>query len=308
MFKTTRERKLAVAVAVAGCTAGLWQCFGDSLDGTISRLQREIHAAQLQNDMLQSDARLIERAARECADLTQKSLPADTGMATVLYQHWLIDRLEHAGIAGARVMPAPPVAEEHIGHRIRFSVEVAASMEQLGTFLDDFHSTDLLHRITYLSVRTLGNPTSRMRTVTLGIEGISLQTAVDIAQLPLTSSVQHTPSLRSLFAARDVFFRQNPAPNRPATSKPKATSEAPSPSPRKPQPSIQFVGSVLNSGRREAWFVDSITGKHQSLYAQESLSLGSASATILAVEPDSVSVSYRDKELKVPLGQLLSDE
>jgi len=112
---------------------------------------------------------------RRMSDWKDRSLPPEPAEAQRLYQEWLNDLAELAGISALRVTPEPMQVTPNTSIRaVRVSVKGQATFEQLTYFLHEFHRVDLLHRIQALKVEGPPNPGGPLKIV-LTAEGLCLQ-------------------------------------------------------------------------------------------------------------------------------------
>jgi hypothetical protein len=110
-------------------------------------------------------------------DWIDRSLPPEPVEAQRLYQEWVTDLAEQAGISALRVTPDPLQTTTTPGFRaVRVSVKGEATFEQLTYFLHEFYRADLLHRVQALKVEGPPNPGGPLK-ITMGVEGLCLTEA-----------------------------------------------------------------------------------------------------------------------------------
>ncbi len=100
-----------------------------------------------------------------------------------LYQGWLISQLETCSIDSPIVTPGPAIKEDAVGNRIPFVVQFTAESQHIAEFLDRFHSTPLLHRITNLHIVRSSDGESDHR-VMLSIEALAMECGLAAETLP----------------------------------------------------------------------------------------------------------------------------
>jgi len=331
MINSPREKILASLAAVAVAVALLLesgvelplQPFAD-LDTAITEATSQADEHQRQINRLLHDLHALEEAAG-------RSLPADPGRASALYQAWLVQQLNNSGIEAATVNPSIPITDEFLGHRIPFSIECDASAAAIATFLDRFSGSPLLHRITNLQIVNSSNGFDDNHRLAVSIEALALPTAPEVDALPepIVSS-DPAASLASLFENHTLLTL--PQPPEPAViaentspadtgTPPDATTTPDPPAPTEPDPpeppqpptpkyspaqSLQFIGSILSGETRRAWFVDRRSGDEHFAAVSEDVSVPELTVEVLAVTDDSVTVLYRTKRVRLRLGQTIA--
>ncbi len=143
------------------------------LDDDTRRVQT-LKAAQTAIEDKEFKLQITQRKAREWLE---QSLPPEPVESQRLYQEWLNDLAEVAGIANIRVTPEPlQVTPDKSFRSVRVSVKGESTFEQLTYFLHQFYRTDLLHRIQALKVEGPTNPGGPLK-ITIMAEGICLRDA-----------------------------------------------------------------------------------------------------------------------------------
>ena len=155
-------RRQKILVILLGCVvAGWWglpvlrRMVLGRLDDDVRRIQSlKSAAASLEDKEFQ--VQINQRRMNEWID---HSLPPEPVEAQRLYQEWLNDLAEVAGISNLRVTPEPVQVNPNASFRtVRVSVKGQATFEQLTYFLHEFYRTDLLHRVQALKVEGPTNP------------------------------------------------------------------------------------------------------------------------------------------------------
>lgn len=313
MFNTAREKFLAVLFGGSIAAFGLWETVGRMALQPLTDALDAVGAARSANESLQSQSTTVDHALRNLKQLAGRSLPSDPGKASVLYQGWLIGRLEQNAIASAIVTPAPAMVEKSLGHRIPFTVQCEASTHQLARFLDQFYATPLLHRITNLNISNSSEGAADHR-VTISLEALAFDTATNIDTLPEPGVVQHESSLMAAMSAGDIFRRQLPVQTYVETTtaaverEPEPSQDANPPDPINPLQCVRFVASVWNGQQREAWLVDGRSSEEITVVAASDLNLPDISGRILAVGDDVLHLEIGGQPCSIRLGQTLEPE
>tara|TARA_R110002072_G_scaffold303069_2_gene492685 strand:- start:11805 stop:12734 length:930 start_codon:yes stop_codon:yes gene_type:complete len=276
----------------------------------VTNTRVKVQAAAAKHRQLELDFQLVEHAQRNLNAVRDQSLPGEPKIATLLYQDWLLERVDDAGL-DAVVTPNRAVAEEGVGHRIPFTVQATANLRQIGKFLDDFYSTPVLHRITFLTINNGGNSASTSRKITVTLEALALSDAPYRETLPAPDrSLRAHPSrpkLENYFARRDPFRRTTVTPSRGpviAIQQPSEPVAAPQIDSLK---TIRLVASIWQSGQREAWFFDSRTDREFIVTIGEQLKVADYSARVTSIDSDSITLVSNDQPHTTRLGQTLRE-
>jgi len=114
---------------------------------------------------------------RRMSDWIDRSLPPEAAEAQRLYQEWLNDLADSAGISSLRVTPEPLQVTPDASYKaVRVSLKGQSTFEQLTYFLHQFYRADLLHRIQALKVEGPTNPGDPLK-VLLTAEALCLRDA-----------------------------------------------------------------------------------------------------------------------------------
>lgn len=339
MLSTRREKTLAViaAVIVAGCL--LW----DSVDAmglnVFGDLQTRIDATQQEIQRRQEVSDDIDQALKKLRTMTARSLPAEPGKASAIYQAWLIQRLTECGIPSPSVTPSPAIVDERLGYRLPFSVECSGPAASLTTFIDRFFSAPILHRMTGLQITNSTSGLEDQHQMTVSIEALALSHADKVDSLPEPTAAETSEgSLTATLQQNDVF-RQTmalaasdpPITDPPVMDPPIVDTARTSPSvadtaatttqsepveaepelveapPLTPEQALQFSGSIGSGTSRKAWFLDLRNGETYRLTSNQMLKFSDFSLKVLSVTDDSVVVEYDGEKHVIPLGKSLVD-
>lgn len=310
MFKNKRERTLALCLgAFVACVFGY-----DAIDGLllqpITNARAQVQAAASKNQQLELDFQLVEHAQRNLSFVRDQSLPGEPKKASLLYQGWLLERVEDAGL-DAVVTPGRAVVEENVGHRVPFTIQATANLRQIGKFLDEFYSTPILHRITFLTINNAGNSASTSRKITVTLEALALNDAPSRDSLPVPNrshrSASSHPKLEHYFARHDPFRRitvtasTKPAIAQKRRSAPKNTPEIDS------LRTVRLVASIQQKGKREAWFFDSRTDNEFIVTIGDELKVANFSARVIDIDSESITLADNDQSHTTQLGQTLRE-
>jgi hypothetical protein len=138
---------------------------------------RRIHTLKAAQAAIEDKEFKLQVTQRKMREWLEQSLPPEPVESQRLYQEWLTDLAEVAGIASLRVTPeALQFTPDKSFRSVRVSVKGEATFEQLTYFLHQFYRTDLLHRIQALKVEGPANPGGPLK-LTIMAEGICLRDA-----------------------------------------------------------------------------------------------------------------------------------
>lgn len=149
---------------------------------------------------------------RRMSDWKDRSLPPEPAEAQRLYQEWLNDLAELAGISALRVTPEPLQVTPNASYRaVRVSLKGESTFEQLTYFLHEFYRADLLHRVQALKVEGPPQPGGPLK-ILLMAEGLCLHDAPTRTHLFARSELSDSlpRSFDSLKVASDEEFPKEP--------------------------------------------------------------------------------------------------
>jgi hypothetical protein len=138
---------------------------------------RQNKTRQLENELQRGKKDLAQarKAGRELVAWQRQSLPSDTEVARSLYRGWLLELVQHVGLADPNVNSGDPVTKKGIYSALGFSVRGRGTLEQLTKFLFEFYSAGHLHRISSLGITPLQK--SRELDLSITIEALALPEA-----------------------------------------------------------------------------------------------------------------------------------
>ncbi|HEX4073636.1 MAG TPA: hypothetical protein VHX68_20820, partial [Planctomycetaceae bacterium] len=173
------RRQKILAILLVCVVAGWWglpilrRMVLGRLDDDVRRIQSLKSAAAALEDK-EFQVQINQRRMNEWLD---RSLPPEPVEAQRLYQEWLNDLAEVAGISNLRVTPEPLQVNLNASFRtVRVSVKGNSTFEQLTYFLHEFYRVDLLHRVQSLKVESPANPGEPLKIVVTA-EGLCLHDA-----------------------------------------------------------------------------------------------------------------------------------
>ncbi len=149
--------------------------------GRLDEDSRRIEALKVTAARLDDKEFQLQIDQRRMSDWKDRSLPPEPAEAQRLYQEWLNDLAELAGISSLRVTPEPLQVTPNY-RTVRVTVKGQSTFEQLTYFLHEFHRVDLLHRIQALKVEGPPNPGGPLK-ISVTAEGLCLHDALPRSHL-----------------------------------------------------------------------------------------------------------------------------
>jgi hypothetical protein len=119
----------------------------------------------------------LARARRQLEDCKSRSLSRDPLVAHRVYQGWLTDLAQNAGFEELKVTPERRVSRDEGYTTVDVSISAEATLGQLCLFLHRFYRTDLLHRVTNISLQSKANNADPVLKVSLTAEGLCMADA-----------------------------------------------------------------------------------------------------------------------------------
>lgn len=308
-----KKREKILATLFAGALVGWGTLTSIESWFSSSATESESPASLLQREStaMVEDVELVDQSLSRLKTTQEQSLPGDPGHAASLYQAWLMKRLEESGLKNATVTPAPPLAEENLGHRILASIEASGSESSIARFVDAFSSTPLLHRMTSIDVMPIGTDGEEWMRVSMNVEALSL-TGVEREELP--EPVPGSTSLETLLAAHSIFAKPQVTVPAIAAGEPSApdvdiveTESASAPAPVQ-KPALRFVAAVQHGAQREAWFVETVSGESQRCLDSSRLIFGESEISVVRVDRDETILQKGTRQIVIRLGETIPEQ
>ena len=318
MIKNRREVLLGVLFVTLIAIAGLWESIGAIILQPLSDAQASVESARANLIALKDQETIVDQAIRNLKEIDVIALPPDRGQASSLYQGWLISQLETCSIDSPIVTPGPAIKEDAVGNRMPFVVQFTAESKHIAEFLDRFHATPLLHRITNLHIVRSSDGESDHR-VMLSIEALAMECGLAAETLPDPIAVDDALTLAALISHNDFLGGTQPEPAAATTSTDVAVqsqtagstdsplAEAPQPLVRDPHESVRFIASVWNGRQREAWLIDRRSMQEMTVLASAELAFPGIAGRVVSVGEDSLQLNLNGQLCRLELGQSLSE-
>lgn len=306
-----REKLLAggVVLLLAGWGAsGLWQRYQSAVDGRSDALldiRTQVERAKLEAHIARSAAKDLER-------YQELSLPSDRNVAQSEYRDWLIDRLEGAGLAMDDVKAIGASGRQGDAFEsLTFTAVASGTLESLTKFLDGFHRSGQLHKITALKLKPTPEGTELDINLTIQaliVPGVTRRAELatgDAERLTLADTDAYVKSI----VGRNIFERYSPppppTPPRPAVVR----SPGPPPPPKFDDARHAYVTGIVSGGEGlQAWITVRTTGKVLRLKAGEKFSVGQMTGAVESVTSTELVVLCGEDRVRLKLGQPLRGE
>jgi hypothetical protein len=304
---TNREKMLGLAVLLLGVLFGAGYFWGEYTNGLDERRSALTTA---ETELRDTELKLAQgrRAMDELAAWQETSLPTNRDVALSLYRSWLLERAREAGLSVDDINVNQRTTVSTAFRSIGYFLEARGDLAAVTAFLHAFYSSDKLHQITRLNLRsTAFSPTLEM---SLQVEALMLSGATHTDSLPEGETerlkLASLDDYKKRIGERNIFAIYTPPrpPGRPPVARvaPPAFDHA----------KHARVTAILESDARpQVWISVHTTGEVLRLFKGDTLKVGELEAEIksISTEPRSVVLQTADgKELRVSLGHYLLEE
>lgn len=251
----------------------------------------------------------LDLSERQMRTWERRSLPPNPVVASTLYHHWILDlanthKLERLVVTPKKISSG---ATNLVFTRIPVSVTAECKMDQLCQFLYDFYRTDLMHKVTHLTVDSQdykSNPTFK---VTLELEGLSLTSAKSRTTLfadkqdkaIADAMARKTLDDYKLLTDQNRFVRGYNGPPKPFEPPP------PPAAPFDSAPYTRLVASTHVDGQWEAWLYDATSNQRTVLTIGKEFEIAGVKGQVLEIGNRFVKLKVKDKNWRLDLGDNL---
>lgn len=303
-----REKILGIGLGATLCTALLYGWLLNTLEGSNSS-QNELKKAELHLHDLELEYAAAQREADFVASQVERSLPNNLESASVVYQAYLFRCFETSGLTSTIVTGSSPIAMDDIGSKIQFTVQAEATSTQIGTFLDQFFGTDLLHQINFLSLQKQGGGDSAVNSFSAGIEVLVLNdSSTSVPNLEPSSSNQ-----TALAIGQNDFFRRKSSKSQNFLPPDSVVEESSEPEDKTeilkidPRETTRLVGIIQTNGKNTAILYDSESGKHIALATDGDMGELGINAKVMIVSKDSIHILINQSLCRLELGNRIAE-
>lgn len=139
--------------------------------------ERYAKTRQMQTYIKRKTAELARAraASKQLAVWESQSLPSRSEVARSLYQAWLLELVDFAGLDNYAVTSGEPLGQKGMYQSISFSVRGRGSLDDLTRFLFEFYSAGHLHQVRSIAMTPVHG--SDQLDLSLAIEGLILPSA-----------------------------------------------------------------------------------------------------------------------------------
>lgn len=306
-----REKVLAAGVAVllvGWGASGLWQRYQSAVDGRSDALldiRNQVERAKL-------EAHIARSAAKDLETYQERSLPSDRNVAQSEYRDWLIDRLGGAGLAMDDVKAIgssgrPGDAFESL----TFTAVASGTLESVTKFLDGFHRSGQLHKITALKLKPSPEGTGLDVNITIQaliVPGVTRKGELATGEADRLTLADSDAYVKSI-VGRNIFERYSPPPPpippRPAVVR----APGPPPPPKFDDARHAYVTGIVSASEGlQAWVTVRTTGEVLRLKAGDTFSVGQMSGSVESVTNTELVLLCGQDRTRLKLGQPLRGE
>ncbi|QDU26153.1 hypothetical protein ETAA8_12270 [Anatilimnocola aggregata] len=210
---TDRERTLAIVVGVCVAIVTLWFISG-YYTSAVSYRTGQISSLDSQLKKQRLAVTETMKAAKKLSEYEARSLPPDTALARSAYQHWLLTKLEDAGLRDQVVSPSGQRPTGDIFVQQTFTVNGKGRYEQIVKLLYDIYRVDLLHRVSRVSIKPIKD--SKELDLQLTLDALSLRSAApanDLTERPSQRlKLAKLEDYQNSIVGRNIFAPPNTVP------------------------------------------------------------------------------------------------
>jgi len=253
----------------------------------LARAQRLTELLNERIELRERELAAARRAGMWLSACEAQSLPSDTEVARSLYQAWLLELVDHVGLAGPSVNSSPPSVQKGGFQALSFTVAGRGTLEQLTNFLFEFYTGGHLHQIRSIVVRPLAR--TDQLDLHLSIEALSLPTADRSDQLAAVRSdrlVFDDVQQYRVITERNLFS---------VGGSPSAVEHT------------RLTGVTSDDGQPVAWFNLQTTGEMQKLRTGDVLEVDHFSGKVAEIEGNDVVLESDGGRWLLTIGENLSE-
>lgn len=282
-----RKHLLSLAFALLAVTyLGNWVVNRYYLE-PLEKARSNNREAQKWIELREKELTAARRAGLLLSRWETQSLPSDTEVARSLYQAWLLELVDHVGLAGPSVNSNPPATQKGRFHSLSFTVGGRGTLEQLTNFLFEFYNGAHLHQIRSIIIRPLAR--TGQLDLNFSIEALSLPTADRsdrLATEPSDRLVFDDVQDYRVIVDRNLFS---------IGGSPSAVEHT------------TLTGVTSDNGGPVAWFSLQTTGEMQKLRTGDVLQVDHFSGSIARIEGNDVILESDGQRWLLTIGENLSE-
>ncbi len=296
-----REKLLAVSVGLMvvlwGSTMGVskYRQACEKNEKTLKKVLEDLKTAH-------KDEERGLLARNRLSELGRQSLPTDTDIAAVLYEDWLRVLLGNSGLEVADLTSKTSPGPHKRTQEIVFTVNATGSLAKLSNFLHGFYEAGHLHRISETTLAP--EEESDLLKITLTIDALSLDNCKredelsdrpnKIKQEPLEKSKADIVSRNLFVVYKPPVSQEQPAETQPSIAEDTIAAQA-------------FVTGMTYG--KSGWQMSvrmQDSGKIQFFREGDAIAIGSFTGSITKLDGRFAVVTIGNQQMRVRLGQSLS--
>jgi hypothetical protein len=304
------KRQKILAGALGGTVALFWglPIIWDLVFGPFTFRYQQIDALKNTLNEKETAQHKLDISERLLANADRRSLPSD--QSSLAYQVWLTELANKHNFTSVGVAPKPPNQNNNEPFlRTRITVTGHCKMKDLSEFLYNFYRTDLLQKVTNLTVKTSEAKSDPELEVTIDIEGLSMKTTKKRDSLFEGKQAESVSDLMAKKSMSDyeLLYKQN----RFARGYNGPTKATVAPAPVVPFDSLPYIKYVGYTGfaddeqSAEGWLLDQTTGKNRFLKVGSDFEAAGIKATVTEITGGYITFKIKDKTWRVEQGDSL---
>lgn len=315
-----RERNLAILTVALAAVLVVWLLVSGS-GGSLGTLRTRRNALQAEVDRKNTQVSRGRKARQRLARWQKRSLPANHETARTLYQNWLREVVDRAGLQGVSIDSSDGQTWRGVYTMFPFTIQARGTLKELTVFLHAFYSAGYLHKVSRLSITPMEG-SSRLVLV-ISIQALSLPGAEASGELPsepgdrlrhelsdyLATIVRRQMEGERFMDSGGVFAAyvpyRPPPPDRPTGPPPTAPPKPPAFDATR----LTFVNAIIEeNGRRQVWLFVRTTGDTKKCYEGDTFEIGEVQGKIAKIGEREVEVEIDGQLHVVGLGDPLREE
>jgi hypothetical protein len=175
-----RERLLAIVVGASVSLILVWMAWS-YYEGSVASRRGQIDAVESKLMKQKLMVKETINATKKLNEYETRSLPRETAIARSLYQHWLLTKVQEAGLRDQVVTPSGQRPQGDVYIQQTFTLNGKGRYEQIVQLLHEIYNVDLLHRVSRISIKPIKD--SKDLDLQLTLDALSLRTAPDAMEL-----------------------------------------------------------------------------------------------------------------------------
>jgi hypothetical protein len=267
-----REQWIAIALLMVLAVPRLGSSLSQFLWAESRRLQVGISAAEETVERYQGKLIEAKRAQLLVDQIVPRCLPDDESRAISMYQNWLYEAADHAGMTATIVAPEPSEISTAGLKLMRARLRATGPLQAVARFMDAVNERQPLQRILECRLTPRNKTANTVFEVSLWLEMFASENS-ELQQGPLPPTIERTSTpaeTREMSLLTSMFHPYTPPPKPHPIPQPTVVDRTtPPPTVARPvarpvRPPVALIGTVIRGNRHEAIFYD--RSSRQTLY------------------------------------------